>query len=125
MRPESAEAHRAIYVSMPPLSAPMGGVGLWSVYCSVYQTASARCDQLTFGWDRWFACSMTTFGWSASHSFTLASRLSNCGFRLPVCAEKIFSFMVHPSLGEREAIDAMPTTAHIGICLVTWCRLWS
>ena len=35
---------------------------LLTAYFSVYQTASARCDQLTFGWDRKFVLSMTMFG---------------------------------------------------------------
>jgi hypothetical protein len=75
-----------------------------SVYSSVYQTATARCDQVRFGWVRPFVCSMTMFGWSASQSFTLASRLSNFGFRLPDFTEKIFNFMMHPSLGDNQAI---------------------
>jgi hypothetical protein len=77
-----------------------------SVYWSVYQTASARWDQLMFGWDRSFVYSITMLGWSASHSFTLASRLSNCGFLLPELTEKTFNFMMHPSLGESQVIDA-------------------
>jgi hypothetical protein len=47
---------------------------------------------------------MTMFGWSASQSFTLASRLSNFGFQLPDFTEKIFNFMMHPSLGDNQDI---------------------
>ncbi len=35
---------------------------LLSAYFSVYQTASARCDHVAFGWDRKFVFSMTMFG---------------------------------------------------------------
>jgi hypothetical protein len=46
---------------------------------------------------------MTMFGLSASQSFTLASRVPNFGFQLPDFTEKIFNFMMHPSLGDNQA----------------------
>jgi hypothetical protein len=50
---------------------------------------------------------MTMFGWSASQSFTLASRVPNFGFQLPDFTEKIFNFIMHPLIGETQIIDVM------------------
>jgi len=64
------------------------------VYFSVYQTASARCDQPMLGWDKPFVCSMMKSGWSLSQVFTSASRLSNPVFRLRDSRENSFSFTI-------------------------------
>ena len=39
-----------------------GRTQMWNDYFSAYQTASAKCDQLKFGWDRKLVCSMTMPG---------------------------------------------------------------
>ena len=72
----------------------MGGRGPVKLYFSVYQTASARCDQPALGWDKPFVCSMTKSGWSASQVFTSASRVSNPVFRLRDSRENSFTFTI-------------------------------
>jgi len=63
---------------------------------------------------------MTMFGWSASHSFTLASSFSNWGFRLPGFMEKILNFMLHPSLGENSGHIDLIRSVDGGTHVTAW-----
>ena len=97
-----------------PSQPVMGGKNAPScAYFSAYQTAKARCDQLTFGCERSSVCSMMMLGFAASQSLIFASRVPNCACLLPDFTENIFSFTAHPSLGEAQTIrERRPCSAH-------------